>query len=718
MRKKGYYEAYLDDFNKIVVYISKESYGGQSNEFHLVDTESQLINLKINTIETSGNHIKYTLGLESEIEIGKEYYVMHQHARKTILNYSYITKTNKFDEMFYYDGDDLGCTYRKNRSEFALWAPTASKVKLEIIKHNKVNTFEMKRSEKGVYRLSLVGDWENATYVYLVRVHGKWEESIDPYGNSLIENSKRSAVVDVKRISIKNYPLPKMESACDAIIYEASVRDFTSQAGIGVINASKFRGFVEENETTIEKQVGFSYLKSLGITHVQLMPVFDFGSVEETNPKLKYNWGYDPVHYRSLEGSYSIDPKNPYGRMYGFAYLVEECHKAGIRVNLDVVFNHVYDMEQSCFNKIVPNYFFQMNPEGDFSNGTFCGNDVDSTRKMCSKYIVDACKFIVKTYHIDGLRFDLMGILDIDTINKVVKECKAIKEDFMVYGEGWDMPSFLNYTKRASMYNNIHMSEVAHFSDRFRDIVKGNTNDARNRGYITSAFDLREKMKNCLSGACTTVGLDKLFAHPKNSVNYVECHDNMTCWDKIKECCHDESQEIKQARHTMMIATILLAQGIPFIHCGQEFARTKLGRHNTYEDSDDINRVDYTRKVRYNQIVEEFKKLIKIRKQYTCLRFSKAMDVAKNVSFENIGNEGLAYYSEDETCKLAMLFNPGNNTLEYDLKDEYEMIYELNHEVVNSKTSKASLKPHSVMIYKLEKTEILNKTLVQQEIKA
>ncbi len=703
MRKKDYYEAYLDDFNKIIVYISKDSYGGQSNEFHLVDNNDQFIHLKIHTIETSGNYIKYTLGLDEDIVIGNEYYVMHQHARKAILNYSYITKTNKFDELFYYDKNDLGCSYRKNRSDFALWAPTASRVKLEIKKNDKISTFEMKRGDKGVYRISLVGDWEKATYVYLVRVHGVWQESIDPYGNSSIENSRRSAVVDMKRINVKKYSLPKMNSACDAIIYEASVRDFTSQEGIGVVNASKFRGFVEENETTIEKQVGFSYLKSLGVTHVQLMPVFDFGSVEEMNPKLKYNWGYDPMHYRTLEGSYSIDPRNPYGRMHGFANLVEECHKAGLRVNLDVVFNHVYDMEQSCFNKIVPNYFFQMNPEGDFSNGTFCGNDVDSTRKMCSKYIVDACEFIVRTYHIDGFRFDLMGILDIETINKVVKVCKEINPDFMVYGEGWDMPSFLNYTKRASMYNNTHMSQVAHFSDRFRDIVKGNTNDSGNKGYLSGGFHLREKMKNCLAGACVNVGLDKLFAHPSNSVNYVECHDNMTCWDKIKDCCREDSQEIKQAKHTMMIGAILLAQGIPFIHCGQEFARTKLGRHNTYEDNDDINHVDYTRKVRYQTIVEETKKLIQIRKEYACLRYSKASDVEKNVSFENIGDFALAYKSEDEHTKLTMIFNPSYQSYEYDLKQDYEMVYDMNQTIKTDKMSKVNVKPYSMMILKSDK---------------
>ena len=239
-------------------------------------------------------------------------------------------------------------------------------------------TYEMKRSEHGVFRYSILENLENATYVYLVRVNGEWKETIDPYGVSSIENSRRSAIVDLAKIRVKDYPLPPLQSSCDAIVYETSVRDFTMQSNIGVSCPGTFRGFVEENEQTKSMQTGFSYLKSLGITHVQLMPVMDFGSVDEIYPLLHYNWGYDPVQYRVFEGSYSSEPNNPYSRIFEFVKLVEECHKAGIRVNLDVVFNHVYDKEESFFDKTVPSYYFQMNEQGDFSNGTFCGNDVDS----------------------------------------------------------------------------------------------------------------------------------------------------------------------------------------------------------------------------------------------------------------------------------------------------------------------------------------------------
>ena len=218
-----------------------------------------------------------------------------------------------------------------------------------------------------------------------------------------------------------------------------------------------------------------------------------------------------------------------------------------------------------------------MNENGDFSNGTYCGNDVDSRRNMCHKYIVDACTYLVRTYHIDGFRFDLMGILDVATINAVYEACKALNPDFMVYGEGWDMPSFLDSGKRASISNNAQMPYVAHFSDRFRDVVKGrtNTNEVSVKGYCTGAVYLLDIMKNCLSGSCTNIGMESMFTHPRNAVNYVECHDNMTSWDKLKECCKEDSKEVRIARAKMLMAAVLLAQGIPFIHSGQEFARSK-----------------------------------------------------------------------------------------------------------------------------------------------
>ncbi|MEG0526410.1 MAG: type I pullulanase [Longicatena sp.] len=700
MRQREYYEAYLDDYHKIIVYMSKLSYDGASNRFYLRDDVGNIMELSIQSIETTpNNYNKYTLKLRSDIVMGNEYEVVHQHARATILQYSGIVKTALFDETYYYDGNDLGYTYNHSSTSFALWAPTAFRVKLEVLKNGVVKTYEMIRSEQGVFRFEVKEDLEHATYVYHVRVNGKWEESIDPYGIASTENTKRSAIVDLRKIRVKDATLPAMKSVCDAIIYEASVRDFTMQRGCGVSQRGKFQGFVEENEDTIEKQTGFTYLKSLGITHVQLMPVLDFGSVDEIYPKLHYNWGYDPVQYRTFEGSFSSDPFHPYDRIFEFVGLVEQCHKAGIRVNLDVVFNHVYDKETSSFEKVVPNYYFQMNEHGDFSNGTFCGNDMDSKRKMCSKFIVDTCVFLTKTYHIDGMRFDLMGILDIDTMNAVVRECRNINPDFMVYGEGWNMPSFLDSDERASIDNQARMPQVGHFSDRFRDVVKGRTatNEASVKGYCSGDTYLLDIMKNVLSASCTYEGMGPMFSHPRNAINYVECHDNMTSWDKLKECCKETSKEERIQIQKMLNAACLLAQGVPFLHCGQEFSRTKHGKANTYEDSDEINHVDYERRNQYQSIVEATKDLIAIRKKYACLRYETKEEVERYVSFEDINRVVLLYRIQDETHDMLICFNPSQQKYFYDLHKPYTLLYN-NGGSEDILMDKVELQPYSVMI--------------------
>ena len=701
MRQRTYYEAYLDDYDKIIVYMSKESYSGVSNKFYMSDERGEIIDLHILSIETTpSNYNKYTLEIRGPIIIGNEYKVYHQHARGAVLQYSGIVKTKQFDDEFYYAGNDLGFTYDKEQCAFALWAPTAYKVKIELCKHGVRRTFEMVRSETGVWRFSLLENLENATYVYFVRVNGEWKQTIDPYGTACIENSRRSAVIDPQKIRVKDTPLPPMESACDAVIYETSVRDFTIQSGIGVSMPGKFRGFVEENETTKELCTGFSYLKTLGITHVQLMPVLDFGSVNELYPMLHYNWGYDPVQYRCLEGSFSLDPTSPYERKFEFVHLIEECHRHQLRVNLDVVFNHVYDKEESAFEKCVPNYYFQMNSNGDFSNGTYCGNDMDTKRHMCSKYIIDTCEWLVKTYHIDGFRFDLMGILDVHTMNQIYEVCCAINPDFMVYGEGWDMPSFLDYRERASIRNNAQMPYVAHFSDRFRDVVKGRTdaNEVNVKGYCTGATYLLETMKNCLCASCNDIGVERMFQHPRNAVNYVECHDNMTSWDKVKECCKEDDRKVRMERQKMMIAATLLAQGIPFLHSGQEFARTKHGKHNTYEESDEINKLDYTRRNHYQEIVDSTKALIRIRKEHAGFRYSDAADVMKYVSFEHLNQKVLLYRIHNEEEELITIMNPTNEWFHYDLQDSYTLLYR-NGEAEDIRMKIIDIHPYATMVF-------------------
>ncbi|MEG0842279.1 MAG: type I pullulanase [Erysipelotrichaceae bacterium] len=703
MRQQKYYEAYLDDFDKIIVYLSINSYDGKSSQFYLRNQKGLIQDLMIESIEhTQQNYQRFTLRLKEAIVIGEEYEVIHQHARSTILEYAYIVKQPLFDELYTYKGNDLGATYYKNHTSFALWAPTANRVKVEIKKGNMILSEEMLKSDFGVFRCEVHKDLENATYVYLVRVNGKWNEALDPYGIASNANHKCSAIVDRSKIKSKQYPLPELKSYCDAIIYEASVRDFTIQKNMGVSHPGTYLAFVEENEETKKKMTGFSYLKSLDITHVQLLPVLDFGSVDENYQDKFYNWGYDPVQYFCLEGSYASDANNPYSRILEFSKLVEECHKAGIRVNLDVVFNHVYDIDEVSINKVVPYYYFQMNEAGELSNGSFCGNDIDSTRSMAQKLIVDSCRFLCETYHIDGLRFDLMGILDCDTMNKVYNECSKLNPDFMVYGEGWDMPSLLDYRIRASIINDDKMEHVAQFSDRFRDVVKGRTsnNEVSVKGYVSGAYYLIDVMKNVLMASVNDEGGPKMFTKPTHVINYVECHDNMTSWDKLKECCKEDPREVRMQRHEMLLAATLLAQGIPFIHSGQEFARNKHQLANTYEDKDSINLIDYDRRNRYSRIVECFKALVQIRKKYDCFRYDTTQAVNDHVSFEDIEQKVLLYKIKDEKNDLIVVFNPSENAFNYNFKQEYCLLYD-NGLQLGQKTKTTMFLPYHTYVFSL-----------------
>lgn len=678
MRQHTYFEAYLDDYQIINVFMSRSSYDGKSNKFFLRNEIGEIQELQIQSIEqTYSNSNKYRLTITKDIVIGNEYHVIHQFARDTPLQYSGITKTKRFDDEFYYEGNDLGVTYTKDQSKFAVWAPTAAHIKVEVHKHDVVQAYEMIRSEHGVFRYAILDNLENASYRYLVRVNGEWKDCIDPYGVASTSNSQRSIIIDPQKVKVKDYPLKAMKSACDAIVYECSVRDLTMQRGIGVNHPGTFLGFCEENPLTQEMGTGFSYLKSLGITHVQLMPVLDFGSVDENYPSLFYNWGYDPVQWLCLEGSLASDASNPYARIFEFIKLVETCHKHQMRVNLDVVFNHVYDMPKNAMQVLVPDYYFQMNEHGEYSNGTYCGNDIDSSRKMCAKLIVDACKFLCRTYKIDGLRFDLMGILDVDTMNQVYASCQEINPDFMVYGEGWDMPSLLAHERRAAIPNQAVMPHIAHFSDRFRDISKGNTspNEVNSKGYCSGATYLIENMKNVLIASCVDFGDSRMFNNPVNVVNYVECHDNMTCWDKLKACCMEDSRDIRIKRQMMLLAAVLLSQGIPFLHCGQEFARTKYNKHNTYNDSDEINKIDYDRKNHQQDLVEATKALIAIRKKYTCLRYASADEVIKHVDVQDIDHKAIVYRIHDAKEDLVVFFNPTPDNLTFHLESEYKLIF-------------------------------------------
>lgn len=633
MRKEEMMEAYLDSYEKISVYLHEAFYQGRSDAFRLVGPDGSYEPLKIDGITRSGkSYAKYTLKAPGNLVIGKEYFIVADYALRCPLRFGYIVRTERFDEEYYYDGE-LGAVYHDHALKLALWAPTAAEVKVKF--SGKLCGMEsLERGDKGVWRLTLNGDYDGCEYVYLVKVNGDWAETVDPYAKSANANKRKGYIVDeeVFRKDFAKKNLEPLHSYTDAVIYETSVRDFTKQ--FSMPGSGKFEGMAKEGlKTAGGLSAGFDHLKELGITHVQLMPVMEFTSVDEEHPDDYYNWGYDPGHYFIPEGSYASDPNDPYSRIRELQDLVIAYHKAGIRVNLDVVYNHMRERVGSDFEKIVPNYYFRLSKSGAPSNGSFCGNDLDSTRKMTRKMILDSLRHYTEGYGADGFRFDLMGILDVETMNEAEKMIHALDPNAMVYGEGWNMPTLLHDEDKAMIANQAKLPATGHFNDFFRNTVKGGE-DLWVKGFGTGELSGIENLRHCLSG-CVLEGDDgeSMFDSPEKSINYAECHDGATVWDKMKVANSGTDNSSRLARDKMMFALVLLSEGVPFIHSGEEFCRTKQGVSNSYASPDAINAIDWNRKDKYESLTKYVKDLIEFRKEFPVFRLKTRDEIRDRFNF-------------------------------------------------------------------------------------
>lgn len=709
MRKLNRFEAYLDDYSTINAYLKVSHYLGESNKFYLRDTQGAITRLNIVAQENSGDYQKYTLTIPRlEIEFGKNYDIIEEHGLTTQLQYGLVVRTKRFNDEFYNDRKDFGAHIVGDKTSFVLWAPTASQVILELYYDGIPVHYRMNRVEKGAWEIALEGNFHGKEYLYLVHVNGQLNSALDPYGYGSIENSKRSAVIDFSqlKINMNEDKLPKLRTKTNAIIGEVSVRDFSMDPDTNIEHKGQFLGLIEEGRTDREgNSVGFDYLKAMGYTHVQLMPIYDFATVDELNPSLMYNWGYDPVQYNALEGSYSSDPTNPVKRVEEFLEVVSCFHRHQIRVTMDVVYNHMYDMENSSFEKIVPYYYFRMGENGMISNGSFCGNDVDSSNAMVRKFIIDSCVHFTKHYHVDGFRFDLMGILDIDTMNKIVLETALIKPDIMIYGEGWNMPTMLQPEKRASMFNMEQMPEIGFFNDFYRDHVKGPSAGDKSHisGYALGDTSYIETAKASLVGNTLNDYVVKLFNEPTQSINYVECHDNATLWDKITSANPYDSNEIKIEKQKLTNGLIAISQGIAFYQFGQEMARTKNGIDNSYISMDSVNQIYYAQALKFKDIVNYSRDLIKLRKELQIFSFHKTSEIKEHISFENLKNKGLlviydqvAGYCDYE--KVCVYINPSYEMISYELENESVLLADETGLADKHLITKVDVKPHSMMI--------------------
>lgn len=559
-----------------------------------------------------------------------------------------------YDDYPVYDGTDLELIYSPQSSTFRIWSPAATQVKLLLYNDGHeggaYQTLDMKRAEQGTWKLKVKENLKGKFYTFQVRMGDKWmDETPGMWVKATGVNGKRAAIIDFAETNPEgweNDARPPLKNFTDIILYEVHVRDFSVSPTSGIKNKGKFLAFTEQGtKNTAGESTGIDHLKELGVTHVHLLPAYDYASIDETSlHENKYNWGYDPQNYNVPEGGYSTDPYNPVTRILEFKQMVHSLHKAGIRVIMDVVYNHTYVGENSHLNLLVPGYFYRMKEDGSWSNASGCGNETASERAMMRKFIVESVVYWATEYHIDGFRFDLMGIHDIETMNAVRAALDKIDPTIFVYGEGWTADSSpLPEEQRAIKKNAKELDNIAVFSDDIRDALKGSWMHSEIPGFVSGIDSLEESVKFGVVGATQHPQIDytkpiyskePYVNHPTQIINYVSCHDDMCLVDKLREAKPADATEEELVRFNKLAQTVVFtSQGVPFIYAGEEVYRNKKGVHNTYQSPDSINQIDWDNKTKYKDVFEYYKGLIALRKAHPAFRIPTQEMVQQHLKF-------------------------------------------------------------------------------------
>lgn len=591
----------------------------------------------------------FLLKTEEPVDLAADYYVEHETHGSSKVQFGQIFSSEPFREKFHYAGLDLGFSYDLSKTVFKVWAPTADIVNVTIYSQDeggKGKNHPMILGEKGVWACTLEGNLEGLFYNYTVTHGNKTYEVVDPYARSAGVNGERGQIVDLKKTNPrgwKDLKWLKLRNPVDAVIYEVHVRDFSSSSSSGVEARGKYLGLIEEGTKTQDGVVtGLDHLKDLGITHVHLLPVFDFATVDEKDPDSGYNWGYDPLNYNLPEGSYASDPHDGRVRIKELKKLILALNKANIGVIMDVVYNHTFHSIASNLNKLVPGYYYRLHHDGIFSNGSGCGNELADERSMVRKFIVDSVTYWAKEYKISGFRFDLMGLHHLETMQAIRQALDKINPEIMIYGEGWTAgSSTLSEEVRAVKENTSKLRGIASFCNDLRDGVKGNVFQNDLGGFVQGK-GFEESVKFGIVGAVKHPEIlynqvvysgGPWALEPSQSVAYVEAHDNLTIWDKLLATTDLSAQEERIEMMKLAHAIILTSQGIPFIHAGQEFARTKGGDPNSYQSSDQVNQLDWDRKGEFLELYEYTKALIELRKQRPAFRLASGKEVREKLRF-------------------------------------------------------------------------------------
>lgn len=646
----GFERAIFENFREIFIRLQAPAKQSHDLEPFLVFEDGNKIAIR-HVTPTRGAK-EFMISLERDMIPGKTYTIYKQGFRICSVAYGMIYDTHEFEQLFTYDGDDLGSTWESNATTFKVWAPIASALFLNLYytgsesSHSEV--FEMKRGDKGVWNTTIPGDLSGIYYTYSIMVMGKTYEVADPYAFASGVNGLRSMVVNLSRTNPEGWEdigFINIENSTDSVLYEVHVRDITIHESSGVNNRGKFLGLSETDTRSPQNMpTALSHLKDLGITHVHLMPIFDFHTIDESKPnKHQYNWGYDPINFNVPEGWYATDPHNGYIRISELKQMIKAIKNADIGVILDIVYNHTYKTVDSDFNKLVPGYYYRVDRFGTYSNGSGCGNETASERSMVRHYIVNSVMRWAKEYKVDGFRFDLMGLHDIETVNIIRSELDRLSTSIILYGEGWaGGHSLLNSSDAAFKTNAPKLNRIGFFNDNTRDAIKGDAFHAQETGFISGNYRSKESVKFGVAGAVYHPQIDYTkinyngFAwasYAWHCVNYSASHDNLTLYDKLKASRPDLNEE-EYARITNLAAAIVLTcQGIPFFMLGTDFMRSKYGDHNSYNSPDSINQVDWALKARYQHVFHYHKGLIQLRKAHPAFRMVLAEEIRRNIVF-------------------------------------------------------------------------------------
>ena len=583
------------------------------------------------------------------------------------------------DERFGYEGE-LGASYSRTQTVFRVWSPEAERVTLNLYANDTEEqpraTYPMEQVE-GIWRCAVPGDLHGMFYTYTFLSEGWERETIDIYARTAGANGIRGMVFDPSLTDpdgwAESKPV-KLAKYTDAVIYELHVRDFSMDPEVPFRYPGKFMAFTEEGLTNAQGlPAGIDHIASLGVTHIHLLPVYDFATVDETSDEPQFNWGYDPLNYNVPEGSYATDPHDGTVRVREFKAMVQAIHKKGMGVIMDVVYNHTYYTADSPFSKTYPHYYYRHNHHG-YSNGSGCGNEFASERRMARKYIKDSLCYLAKEYKLDGFRFDLMGLLDTETLNECAEALRKINPDIILYGEGWTGGSCpLEEFRRAIKWNARSVPQFAMFSDDFRDKVKGSVFDDRSYGYVNGAASgsMAQQMRAVVCGNVYHPQSGRSENEywtdsPCQCVNYVEAHDNLTFWDKLSCSMPGAPSEVMLSCDKLGLALVMLSQGIPFMQAGQEFLRTKPHPnggfiHDSYNSPDSINSLKWYQATLHRDMVAYCRGLIAVRRKFPEFRLGTAEEIREQIRFEDRDDGVLRIHLGKD---LLLIVNPLGHEVE------------------------------------------------------